>query len=183
MKFRRSRIDDNRLHDYVAGDLDGNAAAEVEEQLAQDAEARARLEEVRAAHEALLALRERREPPVSAGDVLPAIQAAIAVERFQARPRLPLEGQGARFYRRLAAAALLLCALSLSLLALRSGEPEAPPQPVAKDRPPIEERIRMPMTAEEWLKLLEEEGVRPQDLTITFEDEVVPVSLDTAEPR
>lgn len=182
MKSRKSRQLEDRLHDYVAGDLDETAAAEIEEQLTKDPEARALCDKVRAAHDALASLRERPAPPVAASDVLPAIQAAIAAERFQARPRLPLEGQGTRFYRRLAVAATLLCAASLSLLALnRSSEPTITID--NPDRPPIEDRIRLPMSAADYLKLLEEEGVQPQDLTVTFDDQVVPVALDSAQTR
>jgi len=177
MMFRRSRLQD-RLHDYVAGDLDESARAEVEEILAKSPAARELLDEATSAHEALKTLRERPEPPAAADDVLPRIRAAIAVESFHPRPRLRLEGQGTRFYRRLAYAAMLLCTLTVALLVTRGGE--APP--LAPDVPSAMERGLEPMSAEEYLRLLERTGGDPDKLTITLEDDVVPISLDS-EPR
>jgi anti-sigma factor RsiW len=179
MSFRRSRLE-TRLHDYVAGDLDPAARAEVDELLRRDAGARALLDEVRSAHEALSVLRERPEPPRGADDVLPDIRAAIAAQGFESRPRLPLETRGTRFYRRFAYAALLLCAFTVAILATRGPEAPAEKREAGRDgeRPGL-----VPMSAEEYLRLLDRVGGDPDKLAITFEDDVVPISLDSAEPR
>jgi hypothetical protein len=170
------------LHDYVAGDLDEAARAEVEELLRRDPKARALLDEVRAAHEALSVLRQRPEPPVRAGDVLPHIRAAIVAEGFEARPRLPLEGQGTRFYRRFAYAALLLCAFTVAIFVTRGGGEARPETPMTREAPPERPGL-VPMTAEQYLRLLDRVGGDPDKLAITLEDDVVPISLDSAEPR
>lgn len=179
MRFGRTRLE-QILHDYVAGDLDAPARAEVEERLRRDPAARALLDEVREAHDALSVLRERPEPPMGSHDALPRIQAAIAAHVFERRPRLPLEGQGTRFYRRFAYAALLLCAFTVAVFVSRDGgTPVETPVVVA----PPERPGLVPMTAEEYLRLLDRVGGDPDKLAIPLEDDVVPISLDSAEPR
>jgi anti-sigma factor RsiW len=181
MSFRRSRLE-TRLHDYVAGDLEPAARAEVDDLLRRDAGMRALLDEVRAAHDALSLLRERPEPPKGADEVLPAIRAAIAAQGFESRPRLPLETRGTRFYRRIAYAALLLCAFTVAILATR-GPDETPVAAPEAGRDAEQRTGLVPMSAEEYLRLLDRVGGDPDKLAITSEDDVVPISLDSAEPR
>ncbi len=169
--MRKSRLN-HLLQDYVAGDCTDEQAAEVRNLLAEDGKARALYEEMRAAHEALQTLRDRPAPAVSADNALPHIRAAITRDAFRQKPQLFLEGEGTRFYRRLAAAALLLFAVSISLLALnrvsKNGTPTEPPVagkvvPV-EERPGIElflEKNQKPMSAEELLKLHEQLGLDP----------------------
>ena len=125
--MRTSRLT-QLLNDYVAGDLDADGRAAVERELASDPTARALLDEVREAHDALCVLRDRPEPPHRAEDALPRIQAAIAAHGFTDRPVLPLEGEGTRYYRRLAMAATLLFAVTAGAFALySSGGGDTPP--------------------------------------------------------
>lgn len=116
--MRRSRLE-ALLQDYAAGDLGEAECREVERLLETDPAARALHHEVAAAQGALRLLRDRPEPPVAARDVFPSIQAAIAAQAFEARPKLALEGLGTRYYRRLAIAATLLLALTVGFFALR----------------------------------------------------------------
>jgi hypothetical protein len=116
--MRRSRLE-ALLHDYAAGDLGEAGRRDVERLLESDPHARGLLDEIEAAQGALRLLRERPEPPVSGRDVFPRIQAAIAVQGFEQRPKLSLEGIGTRYYRRLAIAATLLLALTLGFFAFR----------------------------------------------------------------
>lgn len=116
--MRRSRLE-ALLHDYAAGDLGEADCREVERLLASDPKARALLDEIEAAQGALHLLRDRPEPRVTGRDVFPRIQAAIAAQGFEARPHLPLEGIGTRYYRRLAIAATLLLALTIGLFSIR----------------------------------------------------------------
>ncbi len=167
--MRKSRLN-HLLQDYVAGDCTDEQAAEVRNLLAEDGKARALYEEMRAAHEALQTLRDRPAPAVSADNALPHIRAAITRDAFRQKPQLFLEGESTRFYRRLAAAALLLFAVSISLLALnrvsgndgtvvvREPAPSVPPE----NRPGIELLLgEKPMSAEELLKLHEQLGLDP----------------------
>ena len=72
-------------------------------------------DEIRAAHDALLTLRDRPDPPVSADDALPHIQRALAAAAFAGKPPLELQSWSTVFYKRLAVAAVLLCGVSLGL--------------------------------------------------------------------
>ena len=110
----RSKLE-SRLEEYVAGDADAAACAEIEALLARDPKARALHDEIRAAHDALLTLRHRPEPPVSADDALPHIQRALAAAAFAGKPPLELQSWSTRFYKRVAVAAVLLCGVSLGL--------------------------------------------------------------------
>ncbi|MHC4952719.1 MAG: hypothetical protein ACYTGZ_02420 [Planctomycetota bacterium] len=112
--MRRSILE-SRLEEYVAGDADAATRAELEALLARDPKARALLDEIQRAHDALTSLRDRPEPPVPAGDALSNIQRAIAAQVFAGKPRLELQSSSTRFYRRLAVAAVLLCGISLGL--------------------------------------------------------------------
>ena len=58
------------LHDYVAGVLPANEARALEERIAADPKLFALHDEIRTAHEALAALRDRPEPPVSGAEAL-----------------------------------------------------------------------------------------------------------------
>lgn len=132
--MRRSRLE-SLLFDYVNGDLDEPSCREVEHLIETDPKARTLHEEVRAAQGALRLLRERPEPPVAARDVLPGIQAAIALSAFEAKPRLVLEGLGTRYYRRVAVAATLLFALTVGYFSF-SGSGTAPPPPPRRPTAP-----------------------------------------------
>ena len=110
----RSKLE-SRLEEYVAGDLDAGARAEVEALLARDAKARALHDEIRTAHDALRTLCDRPEPPVSADDALSRIQRALAADVFAGKPTLELQSWSTVFYRRVAVAAVLLCGVSLGL--------------------------------------------------------------------
>ncbi len=168
--MRRSRLE-ALLQDYVAGDLGAAERRDVEERLASDPKARALCEEVRAAQDALRLLRDRPEPPVSARDVFPGIQAAIAAQAFEPRPRLALEGLGTRYYRRIAIAATLLFAVTVGYISFgRSGNgteppPPAPPTPVAEKGAVELGSRREGITAEEFFRLLESTS-DPSDLRV-----------------
>jgi len=192
--MRRSRLL-NLLHDYVAGDLDGDARVEVERLVVSDPKARVLLDDVRAAHDALCTLRERPEPPVRAEDAMPRIQAAIATASFEPRPKLHLEGQGTRFYRRAALAATLLLGVSVGLFAVQATRPEAPgpqapPAPVA-DVAPTEPLPAVSFVdvgpngipADEFFRLIEENGLDPRELEVTPLNNVVPISSGPDEDR
>lgn len=187
--MKRSRLE-SLLHDYVAGDLDGDARREVERRLEREPGTRALLEEVRSAHEALQTLRGRNEPPVP----LPTIQAAIAAHRFEGKPVLHLRSEGTRFYRRLAMAATLLFAVTASLftynrLSRPDATPEAPPLVVKDvDRPSASERglerfieiggERDGITAAELIRRLEEMKKDPRELRVTPGYNVLPISTE-----
>ncbi|MHC4970969.1 MAG: hypothetical protein ACYTG3_01425 [Planctomycetota bacterium] len=183
--MRRSRLE-TLLHDYVAGDLDGDARREIERRLEREPETRALLEEVRSAHEALQTLRGRAEPPVP----LPHIQAAIAAHRFEGKPVLHLRSEGTRFYRRLAMAATLLFAVTAGLFTYnRLTRPEpAPETTIVDERPPPGERglerfleiggRRDGITAEELIRRLEEMKRDARELRVTPGYNVVPISTE-----
>ncbi|MHC4550848.1 MAG: hypothetical protein ACYTEZ_18995 [Planctomycetota bacterium] len=190
--MKRSRLE-TLLHDYVAGDLDPGARAEIERRLEHEPETRALLEEVRGAHEALQTLKARREPPVSAADVLPQIQAAIAAQGFEPRPRLFLHGESTRFYRRLAMAATVLFAITAGLFAYHrlnataAPDVESPPlfldhRPTAADRglQPIVDLGRKPdgITAAELLRRLEKLKKDPRELRVTPVYNAVPIAAE-----
>ena len=121
MKYSRQKLE-RLLHDYVAGDLDDTQRADVEALLERDPKARALHDEIATAHDALVSLRDRPEPPVSARDVLPEIRSAIAAHQFEERPKLYMDGSGRRFYQRVALAATLLLAVTVGLFAWNRGE-------------------------------------------------------------
>ena len=191
--FNRSRQLKEALHDYVAGDLDETAAREVERRVQSDPDVRALLDEVRAAHEALLILRDRPDPPVSADAVLPRIQAEIARGQFTERPRLYLESSSSRFYRRVAMAATLLLAVSVSIILARRGSEPGPAMDAtpAATTPSAAERDIMPidafveaggeMDAAKLFELLERTGIDPEKLRLT--PSAVPVAGAVAERR
>ncbi|MFI5402512.1 MAG: anti-sigma factor family protein [Planctomycetota bacterium] len=175
--MRRSRLE-ALLQDYVAGDLGDAQRRDVERRVDSDPKARAILEEVRAAQDALSLLRDRPEPPVSARDVFPQIQAAIAAHAFEPRPRLALEGLGTRYYRRLAIAATLLFALTVGFFSLRGSTETAvdrsavvaPPPPadlsVAGVTSAVEAGSRRDgISAEEFFRLLAQTR-DPNDLRV-----------------
>jgi len=165
------------LQDYLDGDLDGDldgaARASVEERLARDPAARARLDEMRAAREALGMLRTRKPPPPP----LEHIQTRIAAVGFAPRPALPLDGEGTRFYRRMALAATALLAVTIGLWSfdkLGPGEPapaaeagpQAPSAGTSRDLHMVVEfgRDENGITADRWLRELERVGIRPSDV-------------------
>jgi len=189
--MRRSRLE-SLLHDYVAGDLDGDARREIELHMEREPSTRALLDEVRAAHDALQTLRERAEPPVP----LPHIQAAIAAHRFDSKPVLHLRSEGTRFYRRLAMAATLLFAVTAGLFTYnRLSRPESPPRPAPPltvfdpDRPSAEDRglerfveigsSRDGITAEELIRRLEELKKDARELRVTPGYNVVPIAIES----
>ncbi len=188
MRFLRSPLE-QQLAEYLAGELDADACASVEALLARDAAARALLEELRAARSALLLLRERPAPALEARQVLPRIEAAIAAQAFERRPRLFLEGMGVRTYRRLAVAATLLCAVSLGLWwSGRGGDVPRTPDPsvgapAASERPLRRILERGEMSGAEYLRLLDEIGAEPGDLRDVPFDDVIPISLLAPSPR
>ena len=185
------------LHDYVAGDLNEANARAMEDRIERDPKVRKLYEEIRDTHEALLLMRERPEPPVSADDVLPRIRAAIASSSFESRPQLLLEGTGTRFYRRLAIAATLLCAATAVLFVLQgrdepTGETYAAPErPSAGDRglvrwdpaPFVEAGSRGSLDGFEYIELLERHGKRAREVSFTPTDQVVPVAAGTPDQR
>ena len=75
------------LHDYVAGDLDEARVAEVETLLAESAKARRLHGEIRRAHEALVILRDRPAPPVTAEGVRPITQKRVMLSLMSSTPR------------------------------------------------------------------------------------------------
>jgi hypothetical protein len=182
--MRRSRLE-SLLHDYVAGDLDGDARRELEQRLEREPDTRALLEEVRSAHEALRTLGARVEPPVP----LPHIQAAIAAHRFDSKPVLHLQSEGTRFYRRLAMAATLLFAVTAGLFTYNrlSPTPKPPatsgdPHPSAEDRG-LERFIeiggrRDGISAEEFIRWLNEMQKDPRELRVTPSYNVVPIAIE-----
>jgi anti-sigma-K factor RskA len=183
--MRRSRLE-SLLHDYVAGDLDGEARREVERRLEREPSTRRLLDEVRAAHEALQTLRARPEPPVP----LPHIQAAIAAHRFDSKPVLQLRSEGTRFYRRLAMAATLLLAVTAGLFTYNrlSRPPALPEVTTVKDGPPQEPGLesfleiggrRDGISAEELIRRLEEMKKDARELRVTPGYNVVPISLES----
>ena len=185
------------LHDYVAGDLDEANARAMEDRIQRDPKVRKLYEEIRDTHAALLLMRERPEPPVSADDVLPHIRAAIASSSFESRPQLLLEGTGTRFYRRVAIAATLLCAVAAGLLVMRgTDEPKAetyaaPERPDAYERglvrwdpaPFVEAGSRGSLDGFEYTEMLERHGKRAREVSFTPTDQVVPVAAGAPDQR
>lgn len=106
----RRQLED-QLHAYVRGTLDDSATREIESLLENDAAARALFDEIRESHDALSMLRDRPTPNAP----LENIQLAIASTVFAGRPEPDMHAWGNRFYKRVAAAAVLLCGLSLGV--------------------------------------------------------------------
>ena len=123
--MRRFRLE-TRLHDFLTGECDEATRREVEHLLAHDGQAKALFEEMREAHEALLVLRERPAPDAPVDAIRDAIRDPMSAGRFTSRPEPELAAWGARFYKRLAAASVLVCGVSLGLLAYRSFEKSEP---------------------------------------------------------
>jgi anti-sigma-K factor RskA len=184
--MRRSRLE-SLLHDYVAGDLDGDARRDIEQRLEREPDMRALLEEVRSAHEALQTLRARAEPPVP----LEHIQAAIAAHNFDSKPALHLRSEGTRFYRRLAMAATLLFAVTAGLFTYNRFSRPAPeqPGPIHVERLTAEERglerfveiggRRNGITGEELFRRLAEIEKDPRELRVTPSYNVVPIAFES----
>ena len=195
--MRRSRLHE-LLHSDAAGDLDAAGRAEVERLLADDASAREALGEIQAAHAALRTLRDRPEPPLPAAEAAARVRAAIAGQAFEPRPKLYLESEGTRFYRRLALAATVLMAVTLGMFAYRSLQPrgeEGGPgaAPVATPEAGLtsadvsaEERglkrfvelggRREGIPAAEFLRIREEEKLDLRQLVVTPMDNAMPIS-------
>jgi len=181
------------VQDYVAGDLSQEEAGEVEALLRTDPKARALCDEARAAHDALATLRDRNEPPVTAADILPKIQMAISADQFRARPRLDLEGEGTRFYRRLAIAATLLFAVSATLLGVHrfsrpGGNGPVQDNPVVVTTPPSERGIEMILDLDnpdtrELLERYRELNLDPVATFYTPGNLTVPISVALPESR
>jgi len=191
MRFLRSRTIE-RLHDYVAGDLDEASAAELERLLGRDPEMRAEFERIRESHEALRLLRDRPEPPMAAADALPRIRAAIAAERFAPRARLYLESPATRVYRRLALAATFLLAVTVAYFASRDpAAPAAPPARALVPPPPPEGRLtrlveagtRGGMSAAQLLEMLDAAGYEDADAVFRGRGTVLPASSPAPERR
>jgi len=199
MKMRRSQLQ-TLLHAYAAGDLNAAARTEVEKIAAGDASVRALLKEARAAHEALASLRRRPEPPVRAEEVIPLIQASLVSNGFEPRPKLYLESRRSRFYRHLALAASLLCAVTVGLFVTdriegpgRSGADAARSSRPAAARPSAAERNLEPfleagrrregLSAAEWARMLKRMGVHPADLRFSAPAAAVPISSELPEDR
>ncbi len=176
MQLGRNKLE-RLLEDYVAGDLEAPRIAEFEALLQRDAKARALCAEIRAARDALEPLRDRPEPPVPVEQVLPRIRRAIAAATDAPvyRPRLYLEGEGTKFYRRLAAAAGILLAFSVGLLTWNRLNFEPPeginvigvtvaPEKVSMDR--LVQAGRQPMNGAEFVQLLRSLGVSPDEAVI-----------------
>ncbi|MEE8106601.1 MAG: hypothetical protein V3T86_13785 [Planctomycetota bacterium] len=193
----RSRLSRSRrqalLQDYVAGDLSQEEAGEVEALLRADPKARALCDEARAAHDALTVLRDRSEPPVTAADVLSKIQIAIATDQFRAKPRLELQGEGTRFYRRLAIAATLLFAVSATLLGVHrfsrpGGNGDVQNSPVVVTTPPSERGIEMILNLDnpdtrELMERYRELKLDPVETFYTPGNLTVPISVPLPESR
>jgi hypothetical protein len=125
---------------------------------------------------------------VSADDVLPRIQAAIAAGAFQARPRLYLEAQGTRFYRRMALAAAVLCAVTAGLFAWnRLGDATGPTgttpavPPAYVNTPSASERGLLRYSSEpvdglEWIRELERAGLEDDAPALVAHDTIVPIT-------
>ncbi|MHC4957229.1 MAG: anti-sigma factor [Planctomycetota bacterium] len=180
------------LHDYVAGELPADEVRALEARIASDDKVRELHDEIRAAHEALVSLRERPAPPVSGADALPNIRAAIARESFEARPKLYMDGSGRRFYQRVAMAATLMLAVTLGFFAATRGGDQsadvvAQPAPV---RPNAHVRGIVPVVAGEQgidaatlFDLLKKSGQNPEDLRTTPNRGMIPVSDGLPERR
>jgi anti-sigma factor RsiW len=181
------------LHDYLAGELPEDEARALESRIESDATVRALHDEIRAAHEALIALRDRPEPPVSGAEALPHIQAAIARASFEPKPKLYMDGSGRRFYQRVAMAATVMLAGTLGLFAATRGGDDGSADvvgPPAVVRPSADSRGIVPVVAGEkgidaatLFELLEKSGQRPEDLRTTPNRGMRPVADGLPERR
>jgi anti-sigma factor RsiW len=107
---------EEQLHEYLQGTLDETSQREVETLLANNAEAQALFNQMREAHGALKTLRERPTPEAPLDTIQLAItQRTGASAVFAGRPEPDMHAWGNRFYKRVAAAAVLLCGLSLGV--------------------------------------------------------------------
>jgi len=106
--MRRMQLE-SKLHDFLTGECDAATRVEVEALLQKDAKARALLEEMRDAHEALLMLRDRPAPEAPVDD----IRRAIATRVFAGKPEPVMAAWGTQFYKRVAAAALIVGGVSV----------------------------------------------------------------------
>lgn len=179
------------LHDYVAGDLSKEQRAAIEKRIENEPRVRALYEEILEAHNALTSLRDRPEPPVSAEDVLPRIQAAITAQKYQDRPSLFMDGAGRRYYRRIAMAATVLLAVTVGLLVARNDnvEPAAPATPDGLDARPtadvrglVDAASAGPLDALTVIEMLKKAGNKP-NLVFTLNEGVLPVSEGLTEKR
>jgi anti-sigma factor RsiW len=125
--MRRFHLE-SMLHDFLTGECDEATRLEVESLLERDAKARALLEEMRDAHEALQLLRNRPAPQAPVDD----IRRAIASHVFAGKPEPVMTAWGTRFYKRVAAAAVLLCGASVGFAVHHS---LSTPAPNALERP------------------------------------------------
>jgi len=119
--MRRYRLE-SRLHDFLTGECDEAERHAVESLLERDEKARALLEEMREAHDALLLLRDRPAPDAPLDDIRRTIAAGV----FQGKPEPVMNAWGTQFYKRVAAAAVLVGGVSLGLLAHDSFRAEEP---------------------------------------------------------
>ncbi len=179
----------SRLEEYVAGDLGAAEVTVLEARLAADPAARSLHDEVRAAHEALVSLRDRPQPPVAADEALAHIQRAIASNVFAGKPRLELQSSATRFYRRLAVAlgtaAVLLCGMSLGLVihsqfvAPDAGDGTGTPHATPASTPSNADReffvITDGVSALDWL---DQSGGNLVTLTPT--DSIIPIFSETS---
>jgi len=185
----RDRKLESRLEEYVAGDLETAEATELEARLAADPAARSLHAEVRAAHEALVSLRDRPQPPVGADDALAHIQRAIASNVFAGKPRLELQSPATRFYRRLAVAAVLLCGMSLGLVIHREfiapGVDDGTPHATPVATPTEENRTFRVMSGD----AVRDTGLNALDwldqsggnlITLTPTDSIIPIFSETS---
>jgi len=199
--FRSRKLQD-LLHDYVAGDLEPAEARWIEARIAHEPKVRAQLEEIRETHDALTSLRRRPEPPLAPHDAWGAIREAIAADAWRKRPVLRLEGEGTRFYRRLAIAAMAVCAFSVGILVWNHGA-NAPAtttgstvEPVASGaQPSAKERGLVPadyfldagrgngLDGAEFLRMLDRAGYTSQPPSYRPSDTILPISADTTEMR
>ena len=124
---------ESKLQEFLTGECDEATRREVESLLANDPKARALYEEMREAHEALLVLRDRPAPDAPVDD----IQRAIAAGVFVGKPEPEMAAWGTRFYKRVAAAAVLVCGITIGYSVQKSVR--APPpveQPSVAAEPP-----------------------------------------------
>ena len=124
---------ETKLHAFLTGECDDATRREVESLLANDPKARALFEEMREAHEALLVLRDRPAPEAPLDDIRRAIAAGV----FAGKPEPEMSAWGTRFYKRVAAAAVIVCGISIGFAVQRSLQSPLP----AADEP---ERIAEP---------------------------------------
>ncbi len=133
---------ESKLHAFLTDECDEATRREVERLLANDAKARALFEQMRQAHEALLLLRDRPAPEAPLGN----IQRAIAAGVFAGKPEPEMAAWGTRFYKRVAAAAVILCGISIGFAVQRSFSANQPVshRPTIAAEPPSMGHTRTP---------------------------------------